>query len=150
MKKKIFAHNKELLPKLYSRYIDDVYAVFDCDNDGLKFFEVLNSQHKDVKFTAEKTSDFSTLNFLNVQIKLLDNGYETCVWHKPTNTGVLLNFKAICPTAWETGLITCLLHRAKIVCSNCELYAREVKKLHRIFQNKGYPNWFINNIKKNF
>ena len=81
---------------------------------------------------------------------MLDNGYETCVQRKPTNTGVLLNFNAICPTAWKTGLITCLLHRAKIVCSNCELYAREVKKLCRIFQNNDYPNRFINNVIKIF
>ena len=36
---KTFAHNKKLLPKLYLRYIDDVYAVFDCDNDCLKFWK---------------------------------------------------------------------------------------------------------------
>ena len=111
---------------------------------------MLNSQHKDIRFTVEKATKFSTLNFLDVQIKLLDNGYETCVWRKPTNTGVLLNFNAICPTSWKTGLITCLLHRAKFVCSNSELYTREVKKLCKIFQNNGYPNWFINNVIKKF
>ena len=37
----------------------------------------------------------------------------------------------------------------QIVRSNCELYAREVKKLCRIFQNNGYPDWFINNVIKN-
>ena len=30
-----------------------------------------------------------------------------------------------------------------------KLYAREVKKLCRIFQNNGYPDWFINNVIKN-
>ena len=98
IEEKIFAHNEELLPKLYWRYIDDVYAVFDCDNDCLKFLEVLNSQHKDIEFTVEKAAEFSTLNFLDVQIKLLDDDYETCVWRKPTNTGVLSNSNAICPT----------------------------------------------------
>ena len=81
----------------------------------------LNSQHKDIKFTVEKATEFSTLNFLDVQIKLLDDGYKTCVWSKPIDTGVPLSFNAICPTAWKTGLITCLLHRAKIVCSVFEL-----------------------------
>ena len=68
---------------------------------------MLNSQHKDtgtgIKFAVGKATEFSALNFLDVQIKLLDNGYETCVWCKPTNTGVLLNFIAICPTALKTG-----------------------------------------------
>ena len=39
-----------------------------------------------------------------------------------------------------------ILHRSKIVCSNCELYMHEVKKLCRIFQNNGYPKWFINTV----
>ena len=133
IEEKIFVHNKKLLPKLYLRYTDDVYAVFNCDNDCLKFLEVLNSQHKDIKLTVEKATKFLTLNFLHVQIKLLNNGYKTCVWRKPTNTGVLLNFNATCPTAWKTGLITCLLCLAKIACSNCELYTIEVKKLCRLF-----------------
>ena len=36
------------------------------------------------------------------------------------------------------------------MCSNCELHAREFKTLCRIFQNNGYPNWFINSVIKNF
>ena len=61
-----------------------------------------------------------------------------------------LRTETVFASAWKTGLITCLLHRAKIGCSNCELHTREVKKLCRIFQNNGYPNWFINNVIKNF
>ena len=36
------------------------------------------------------------------------------------------------------------------MCSNCELCRHEVKKLCRIFQNNGYPNWFIDNVIKKF
>ena len=36
------------------------------------------------------------------------------------------------------------------MCWNSELYTREVKKLCKIFQNNGYPNWFINNVIKKF
>ena len=53
-----------MLPKLYLRYIDDVYAVFQSRSSCSKFLKVLNFQHKDVEFTATHT-----LNFLDVEIK---------------------------------------------------------------------------------
>ena len=37
-----------------------------------------------------------TLNFFGAEIELNYVGL-TCVWRKPTNTGLLLNFDAICP-----------------------------------------------------
>ena len=57
----------------------------------------------------------------------------TCVWPKPTNTGLLLNFNALCSNTWKSGLIMCLLHRAKKICSSTELYAQELKRLRHIF-----------------
>ena len=39
-----------------------------------------------------------TLNFLDVEIEFNDVGLNTCVWQKPTNKGLLLNFHAICLT----------------------------------------------------
>ena len=75
---------------------------------------------------------------------------DTCVWRKPTNTGLLLNFNALCPNNWKSGLIMCLLHRAKKICSSTELYVQELKRLRHIFRNNGYPDWFINNTIKKF
>ena len=45
----------------------------------------------------------STLNFLDVEIKMNDTEYGTSMWRKPTNTGLLLNFHSICPTTWKSG-----------------------------------------------
>ena len=55
---------------------------------------VRNLLLNDIKFTMEKVS--KPLNILDVEIEL--NSHNTCVWHKPTYTGLLLNFYAICPT----------------------------------------------------
>ena len=68
---------KDELPKLYLRYIDDVYAVFQSKSSCSKFLYVLNAQHKDKKFTMEKAT--STLNFLDVEIKMNDTEYDTCM-----------------------------------------------------------------------
>ena len=101
------------LPKLYLRYIDDVYAVFEIESICEKFLKVLNSKHKNILFTMEKSTDVRTIAFLDVQIELNESSYNIWVWRKPTNTGLLLNFNAICPQTWKSSLIMCLLLRAK-------------------------------------
>ena len=39
---------------LYRRYVDDVTCLFNCESDADKFFEFLNTQHPNIKFTFEK------------------------------------------------------------------------------------------------
>lgn len=151
LEEKIFQNDdNNTLPKIYLRYIDDVFACFENENDCTKFLDILNSQHKDIRFTVEKATRANTLSFLDVNVQLLNNGYETCVWRKATNTGLVLNFNAVCPKTWKSGLILCFLHRAKTICSNWNLYVSEVNKLRAMFRNNGYPDWFINHTIKRF
>ena len=102
LEKKLFANlenNSPMLRKLYIIFVDNVHAVFANTNSCLRFFlvtSILNFQHHDIRFTMEKTN--KTLNFLDVKIELNDVGLNTCVWLKPTNTGLLLNFYSICST----------------------------------------------------
>ena len=77
--------NNHVLPKLYLRYVGDVYAVFQCKSPCSKFLNRLNSQRNDIKFTVEKATD--TSKFLDVEIKMTDTDYDTCMWPKPTSTG---------------------------------------------------------------
>ena len=117
---------------------------------SLEFLQMLNSQHASIKFTIEKEANNKSLTFLDVQIQLTDKGYDMCVWRKPTNTGLLLNYKANCPKTWKSGLTMCFLHHGKNICSTCELYLQELNKLRVIFQMNGYPNLLINNTIKKF
>ena len=54
-------HEKKWLQELdkgkiliYKRYVDDVFCMFGNEKDAEKFFEFLNCQHKNMKFTLEK------------------------------------------------------------------------------------------------
>ena len=75
---------------------------------------------------------------------------DTCIWRKPTNTGLLLNYKANCTKTWISGVIIYFLYCAKNICSTCELYLQQLNKLRAIFQMSGYPNLFINDTIKKF
>ena len=39
---------------LYRRYVDDIICLFNWESDADKFFEFLDRQHPNIKFTYEK------------------------------------------------------------------------------------------------
>ena len=119
LEEKLFTNTNSLSPNLYLRYIDDIYDDFDSDSACMQFLDILNSQHKDIKFTLEKDTNRENLPFLDPQIKLNDAGYKTYGWRKPTNTGLLLNFNVLCTNTWKSGLIMCLLLRKYARVPNC-------------------------------
>ena len=86
---KLLGSQLDFQQKLYSRYVDDIFAVFDKSDHCTKFFDLFNSQHNNVKFTVEFPSD--TIPFLDVKIRLNETGIDTWVYRKPTNTN--LNFE---------------------------------------------------------
>ena len=116
IEEKVFDDHRPFFPKLYVRYVDDVFAVFKSNADADAFLELLNSQHKQLQFTVERMK--GTLPFLDVELKLNQNGIETWVYRKKTDTATILDFQSVAPMSWKVGLFGCLLHRAKSICSN--------------------------------
>ena len=144
MENQLLCNDQEASPKLYLRYIDDIFAIFDNDQSCTKFLEKLNTQHPNIKFTLEQAKN--TIPFLDVEIKINLDKFDTWTWRKPSNTGLLLNFNAFCPRIWKKGLILCLLNRAKITCSTDYLFQKEVAYLKNLFYSNGYPIHFFNKI----
>ena len=80
-------------PKFYLRYVDDILAAFDNEQDLLNFLDFLNKRHPSIKFTIEKQINHS-IAFLDVFISGINNQNPTIqAYHKSTYTGLLLNFK---------------------------------------------------------
>ena len=52
--------------------------------------------------------------------------------------------------AETSGLITCLLNRAKTICSTESLFRSEVTMLKEMFFKNGYPAWFFNKTLDSF
>ena len=91
-----------------------------------------------------------TLPFLDVEVTKTESGIETKIYRKQTHTNLLLNFNAICPINWKSGLIICLLNRAKIIPSTTALLQKEVKEFRSMFQENGYPKSYFDKIFKRF
>ena len=47
-------------------------------------------------------------------------------------------------------MITCLFHRAKLVCSSNFLFCKELDYLKTMFNSNGYPNWFFEKCLRSF
>ena len=101
-----------------------------------------------MQFTMKKS--MQALPFLNVHVQIRENELDLSVWRKETNTGILLNFNAICPNVWKSSLVLCLLNRAKSICSSQHLFEVETGKLKRLFYDNNYPTWFFDKIYNKF
>ena len=102
-------------PKFYLRYVDDILAAFDKEQDSLIF---LNNRHANIKFTTEKQINHS-IAFLDVFISGINNQNLTLqTYHKSTFTELLLNFKSFTSFSYKISLIRCLIDRSFKICNN--------------------------------
>ena len=69
---------------------------------------------------------------------------------KKTNTNVVLNATALCPSIWKKGVFLGSLDRAWRICSSRELFLKEVNKLRDIYIKNGYVVGFLNSLFRQF
>ena len=70
-----FLENVENHPKLYLKYADDIFCVFNNKAFSDKFLDLLNKQLKSNKFIVEHGSE--TLSCLDVEVAITEFGIET-------------------------------------------------------------------------
>ena len=68
---KLLKETSQTHPKLYLRYVDDIFAVSEDQQSCTPLLNTLQSQHPNINFTVEKST--STLAFLDVEIKINEN-----------------------------------------------------------------------------
>ena len=132
------AQQDVFMPVHYSRYVDDIFCIFDYLEYVEMFFSFHNNIHPNLKFICEIGSQ--KLAFLDARISLSSNNdlsLMTSVYRKPTDTKTIINFHAVRP--WISGLIKCFLNRAFIACNNWFTFHEEISKLKDIFHMNGYP-----------
>ena len=75
LENKLLQKESDTKPKLYLRYVDDIFATFEDQQSSTTFLDLLNSQHKNIRFATEKSN--GTISFLDVEIKINPNGLDT-------------------------------------------------------------------------
>ena len=126
----------ELGVKHWFRYVDDTFVVIRNKDQAEKILDFLNSQHATIKFTMEKEINKS-INFLDVKIRIEnDNSISTSTYHKPTFTGVMLNWNSLTSMKYKKGLISCLLDRSSKICSSEAQRIVEMEEIKSLLINK--------------
>ena len=135
-------------PKFYLRYVDDILAAFDNEQDSLNFLNFLNNRHPNIKFTIEKQINHS-IAFLDVFISGINNQNLTLqTYHKSTYTGLLLNFKSFTSFSYKISLIKCLIDRSFKICNNWNSFHNDIGNIKsNLIKNAHPPFWIDKSLK---
>ena len=129
----------------YRRYVDDIFCLFNNEQDALMFFDYINARHPSIRFTMEKEID-KKLSFLDI---LLDNNHPsiiTSVYRKKTFTGLLTNYFSFAPLNYKLGLVRTLLDRVYKINNTWVGFHLDVKKLIFLLRKNCFPSWVIDKI----
>ena len=131
----------------YRRYVDDIFCMFHNEPDALLFFNYLNLQHPNIKFTFEK-EDNNQISFLDIRITKSADRCITSVFHKKTYTGLLLNFLSFSPLSYKAGLVRTLVDRARKINNSTSGFRNDLNKLILTLKRNCFPSHFIDKIIK--
>ena len=106
-------------PKFYLRYVDDILAAFDKEQNSL-----INH----------------SITFLDVFISGMDNQNLTLqTYHKSTCTGLLLNFKSFTSFSYKITLIKYLIDRSFKICNNWNSFHNDIENIKSNLIKNAYP-----------
>ena len=139
----------EILPKIWFRYVDDVFEIVRKDQvDNLT--EHFNNavETGNIKFTVEVESE-GKLPMLDVMMERTGEGrLKTTVYRKKTHTDRYLNFQSNHPLNHKAAVVRTLLDRKyNIVSTTCDRKAEEKHIKQALKQNK-YPLWLLKKVDK--
>ena len=138
-----FLENHELKPRVWLRYIDDIFFVWDHGENELKIWlEYLNQQHHSIKFTSEWSEN--EISFLDTKVKRdSQNKMYTDLYTKPTDTNSYLRYDSAHPPCVKRSLPYSQFLRLRRICRNEEDFQRHAEIKADQFREKGYPEKLI-------
>ena len=117
----------------YFRILGDIFHEW-LENVNIKqFYNLINSLDEDLKFIFENPS--RSLNFLDIQLKIVSNTLVFDIYYKPTNFFNYLTYSSCHPSQTKNNIAPFLAKRTiNIVTNNREKRLRELE-IHLIERN---------------
>ena len=132
----------EKKPMIWLRYIDDIFFIWEHGEESLeKFLNKLNSFHPIIKFTAEYSKQ--TINFLDVNIRLVGGELMTDLFVKPTDTHQFLDPSSSHPYHCKKGIPYSQALRLNRICSDNESFDKRCNDLEGWLMERGYNGKMI-------
>ena len=113
-----FLENHDNKPRVWLRYIDDIFFIWDHGEDALtEWLEYLNSQHHSIKFTSEWSRN--QISFLDTTVKRATTGnLYTDLYTKPTDSNSYLQYDSAHPPSVKKSLPYSQFLRLRRICRN--------------------------------
>ena len=111
----------DIFPKVFKRYVDDIFAMFLWQSHLNDFVNYINTTHPNIKFTSEFEENYSFF-FLNVKITRRNNQLVRYVFCQAIFSGVFTNCKSFMSVVYKFGLVYTLLYRSFSICSPYEKF----------------------------
>src|SRR5436190_8298902 len=126
-------------PRLWIRYVDDVFAIFDKNQDLFKFVSELNSYYPSIRFTFEVEQN-NSLPFLDILVTKQNNSgkIEFDIYRKPTSNDRFIPRESYHHPSQKRAVFHSLIHRLLHTPLSAEKYSKEVNKIKQIALFNGY------------
>ena len=99
---------------------------------------------------GEGGGENNSLPFVGMVITKTDNRFNTSVYRKKTNKGLLLHYQSHVDNRYKRSLMRTMLDRAKRLSSSPDLFSKECQDLKTIFLKLKYPEKLIDSTFKRF
>ena len=135
-------NKSRLKPKVFKRFIDDIFLIWPHGEDTLQeFLQMINSHHLTIKFTEEH--DQQQIPFLDTIVFKENNKLLTKVYHKKTDQKKYLHYKSSHPRNQKDAVPYGLLIRARRICSKDEDFKKEAIQIVKSLLKRGYPETIL-------
>ena len=136
-------------PHYYRWDANDIFVLFTSPKHLEAFRNFLNGRHANMSFTTEREKQ-NRMSFLDIAITREDKTFTTCVYRKPTFSGVYTHFDSFLPSTYKVGTVYTLVYRCFWICSSWSKLHNELFYLKETFLKNGCPEDFINKCFKKF
>ena len=135
-------NNTKLKPRIWQRFIDDVFIVWTHGKEKLEeFLNYINQVHETIKFTAECSTQ--EVPFLDILVYKLNNRLATKVYHKKTDDKMYLHYSSTHPRSQKDAIPYSLFIRCKRICTENRYFNMEVQEITNKLTHCGYPKDLI-------
>lgn len=136
--------DRDMLPRVWIRYVDDVFAVVKRD-DLHNVLHTLNNQYASIKFTYE-TEINQTLPFLDILLERKCNKIEFNVYRKPTITDRYITSDSYCSHANKMAVFNSMVYRLCKLPLSVKNYIKELNYIKNVASINGFDNDIVNKL----
>ena len=130
--------------KIFGRYVDDILRSAQSESID-SILDRVNTLHHNLEFTIERLR-YNGIPFLDMFVKCQDACVSTSWYQKPTDTGLIIYFRALAPIGYKHNIIQGCIHRIYNATSTWNNFHNGIQKAKKIWEANQYPPQFYEPI----